>query len=210
VTRVAVGARWAREHLVRAALPIAWTCMLAGCAGDSDLARPERRLFALGKASYADVVARFGPPQRTADVVRNGAQIRVIWYSFTGSPAESTTPGEIPVRVLECDFADGVLVGRIFASSFKSDSTDFDETLALAIRKGATSSEEIEIMMGRPSAYFLPPLVARPATTAVGYFYAPAAQDAGGGGWTFHKSLVVAFDDKDLASDISLTAPHGK
>jgi hypothetical protein len=189
---------------------MAGTCALVGWAGDADLARPERRLFALGSASYADVVARFGIPQRTADMVRNGAHIQAVWYWYSGSQAEAAKQGEVPIRVLECDFADGVLVGRIFASSFKSDSTDFDESLARAIQKGTSSSEEVATLMGRPSAFFVPPLVKAPATTAVGYFFAPAAPETGVGGWTFRKSLTVAFDSKDAAYSVEVSAPQPK
>lgn len=196
-----------RARLTAGSLLMACTGVLVGCASDADLARPERRLFALGSASYADVVARFGPPQRTAEVFRNGARIQVVWYSHAGSPSEASRQGDVPIRVLECDFANGVLVGRVFASSFKSDSTDFDASLAPAIRKGATSSDEVEILVGRPSAFFVAPLVEAPAAAAVGYFAVPVDQGTGSGGWTFRKSLTISFDSKDLAYSVKVHAP---
>jgi hypothetical protein len=188
------------------ALVVALTCALMGCASDADLARPERRMLPLGSTRYDEVIARFGTPQRTAELVRNGARIQAIWYSYSGIQTEAVKQGEGPIRVLECDFADGVLVGRIFASTFKSDSTDFDESFARGIQKGTSTAGEVITLMGRPTAFFVPPLVKAPATMAVGYFFAPAAREMGSAGWTFRKNLIVTFDDKDVAYSVETSA----
>jgi hypothetical protein len=188
------------------ALVLALTCALVGCAGDASLARPDGRVLPLGSTRYDEVVARFGTPQRTAELVRNGARIQAIWYSYSGVQAEAVKQGEVPIRVLECDFADGVLVGRIFASTFKSDSTDFDESFARAIQKGASTSGEVIVLMGQPTAFFVSPLVKAPASMAVGYFFAPAAPETASVGWTFRKNLIVTFDDKDVAYSVEASA----
>lgn len=199
-----------RAQSATGAVLLALTCALAGCAGDADLARPERRVLALGSTSYAQVVARFGTPQRTAELVRNGARIHAIWYTYSAPQAEPVKRGEVSIRVLECDFAGGLLVGRIFASTFKSDSTDFDESFGHAIQKGVSTADEVTTLMGQPSAFFVPPLVKAPATTAVGYYFEPTAPETASVGWTFRKSLTVTFDDKDVAYSVEVSASQRK
>jgi hypothetical protein len=180
---------------------------LVGCASGGDMTRPDRRLFPLGSATFADVVARFGTPQASSESVRDGVRIRTIWYSYSDAHAEPAREGVVPVRLLEYDFSADRLVGQIFASSFKSDSTEFDPNLARVILTGVATSDEVVTLIGRPSALFLAPMVKAPATTGVGYFEEPMLE---GAGWSFRSSLTVSFDDNDHAVGVELRAPAGQ
>jgi len=200
--------RWQRRWAVLLAVGLLELAAgLAGCAAGGDMTRPERRLFPLDSATYADVVGRFGMPQASAESVRDGVRIRTIWYAYTDSHAEPTREGIVPVRLLEYDFVGNNLVGQIFASSFKSDSTEFDPTIARVVLKGVATSEEVATLIGRPSAFFLAPMVKAPAKTGVGYFEEPMRA---GTGWTFRRSLTISFDENDHALGVELTPPGGE
>lgn len=200
--------RWQRRWAVLLAVGLLELAAgLAGCAAGGDMTRPERRLFPLDSATYADVVGRFGMPQASAESVRNGVRIRTIWYSYSDPHAQPARQGVVPVRLLEYDFVGDKLVGQIFASSFKSDSTEFDPTLARVVLKGVATSEEIVTLIGTPSAFLLAPIVKAPAKTGVGYFEEPIKS---GTVWTFRRSLTISFDQNDRAMAVELTPPGGE
>jgi len=200
--------RWQRRWAVVFAVGLLeLTIGLAGCAAGGDMTRPERRLFPLDSATYADVVGRFGMPQTSADWVRDGVRIRTIWYSYSDPHAVAAREGVVPVRLLEYDFVGDKLVGQIFASSFKSDSTEFDPTIARVVLKGVATSEEVATLIGRPSAFFLAPMVKAPAKTGIGYFEEPMRK---GTGWTFRRSLTISFDENDYAIAVELTPAGGE
>ena len=186
---------------------MALLAVLAGCAG-RDFVRPSPEAFRLGHTTYAQVVDRMGEPRAVSDMVQNGQKVRSMTYRYTTTTDTSWETGVVPVRTLVCYVHQERLVGYEFVSSFKVDSTDFDETKLAAIRKGHSTRAEVLQLLGQPSAYYIPPMVTATAGEAIGYGY--AGREASGRYRAFSKTVRITFDAQDRVADIAYTSAGGK
>ena len=182
---------------------IALLAVLAGCAG-RDFVRPSPEAFRLGHTTYAQVVERMGESRAVSDGVQNGQKVRSITYRYTTTTDTSWETGVVPVRTVVYYFHQERLVGYAFVSSFKTDSTDFDETKLAALSKGHTTRAEVLQLLGQPSAYYIPPMVTATAGEAIGYGY--ARREASGRYRAFSKTLRITFDAQDRVADIAYTS----
>jgi hypothetical protein len=182
---------------------IALLAVLAACAG-RDFARPSPEAFKLGQTTYAQIVQQRGEPNSASDGVQNGQRVRSVTYRYTTTADTSWETGVVPVRTLVFYFHQERLVGYEFVSSFKADSTDFDETKIAALSKGRTTRAEVMQLLGKPSAAYIPPMVTATAGEAIGYGY--ARREASGRYRSFHKALRVTFDDQDRVADVDYTS----
>ena len=181
--------------------------VLAGCAG-RDFVRPSPEAFRLGHTTYAQVVERMGEPRAGSEMVQNGQKVRSVTYRYTTTTDTSWETGVVPVRTLVCYFHQDRLVGYEFVSSFKADSTDFDETKRGALSKGHSTRAEVLQFLGQPSAYYIPPMVTATAGEAIGYAY--AGREASGRYRSFSKTLRITFDAQDRVADIAYTSAGAK
>ena len=178
--------------------------VVAGCAG-RDFVRPSDDTFKLGQTRYEQVVQQLGEPRRRATLLRNGKNIEAVSYSYATNFDEPLESGVVPARALSYFFADGVLVGQEFVSSFKADNSDFDATKVPAIAKGSTDRAEVIRLFGRPTGGYVFPMVKETSREAIGYTYAAAHRRPFGVRFS-RKSLRVSFDAADKVSDVEFTA----
>src|SRR5215470_4295244 len=84
-------------HRVRAhCIPFVAALLVAsfGCAGGPrDFARPLPNEFALGRATEADVMGRFGSPQERGRAMKDGVEVMSMSYSYGDASARASAPG---------------------------------------------------------------------------------------------------------------------
>src|SRR5712691_6068489 len=139
---------------------MALAALLNGCAG-RDFVRPSADSLALGKTTYAEIVARYGSPSREGTMLKNEQTVKTITYAYATKAGTPLVSGVTPARAAAFYFNDLVLVGHEFASSFQEDHTDFDETKVTRIKKGETTRAQVVELMGTPTGTYIFPLVQR-------------------------------------------------
>ena len=182
---------------------------LAGCAG-KDFVRPAPDAFKLGETRYSQVVQQLGEPRKSGDVVRNDKPVKSITYVYASSGGEASEAGVTPARGLTYYFYNDMLVGQEFLSSFKADSSNFDETKVERIRKGETTRAEVIQLLGAPTASFVPPMARSSSGETIGYAYAAAHAGLFTGFKASVKSLRVSFDDRGLVSEVDYSSAGNK
>ena len=191
------------QRIAGLAGPLAVLLGLVACAnGGRDFIRPEAGSFKLGQTTYAQVVQKTGEPKTVSDALRNDKPVKNIVYSYANAAGQPLEAGVTPYRAMTYSFYNDVLVGAQFMSSFKSDNSNFDDTLVDRIKKGQTTRAEVIQLFGPPSASFIAPMVKETSGDAIGYSY----QAIRGGiltGLKMHlKALRISFDDKGVVVDV--------
>jgi hypothetical protein len=194
---------------IRIVYVLALLLALTGCAG-RDFVRPSSNTFTLGQTSYSQVLQQMGEPRNAGEVLKNGKNIKSISYAYASKGGDPLEDGVIPARALIYYFDNDILVGQSFLSSFKSDSSNFDNTRIESIKKGQTTRAEAIQILGKPTASFIPPMVKATAGEAIGYSYQTTRGSAFTGLKFFRKMLLVSFDDKGLVSDIEYSSSGTK
>jgi hypothetical protein len=193
--------RQMRSHL---ALVLAGLMLLvAACATPKGFTRPDPEAVQLGKSREADIRSRFGKPQDVTTQTIGGRPITSLSYTHAESPPDAA---KVPVRVMVFMFADGVLVGHQYLSSFNDDTTDFDEVRAGRIARGQTTARQVVDLIGRPGGEFIHPLAKLKDGRAFVYNYSLTEKNAGSRRLTTSsKTLVVNFDTAGVVSDVDLS-----
>lgn len=177
--------------------------VLAGCAG-KDFVRPSSETFQLGQTTYSQVVQRMGEPQRTGVVEKNGKEIKTIGFVYASVGGEPSESGVTPARVQAYFFHKNILVGQEFISSFKSDSSNFDETKTALVKKGETTRPEVIQIFGQPTATYIEPVIKASHGEGVGYAYTTVRGGPFTGIKTFTKILRISFDEDGIVSEVEL------
>ena len=190
-----------RDHLgFDQALFLVWVFVASfGCAGAArDFVRPQPQELALGKATSADIVARFGPPQQQGRAIKDGVEVTSLSYSYADVGAQASAAGVSAAKAMAFYFAGDRLVGYESISTFKADSSDFDDTRVSDITRGLTTEAQVRDLIGRPSGMYIYPLTSAPDERALVYVYgekkgtAPLAR----------KQLLVAVDTAGIVRDV--------
>jgi len=177
--------------------------MVTGCAG-RDFAGKDITTFELGKTTYAQVVQEMGEPRSSSNTLKNGSEITTISYAFSTVGGAPLDQGVTPARGISFSFHNNMMVGKSFNSSFRVDNTDFDNSKVPSLVKGKTTREEVINIIGKPTAFAIPPM-SKDAGGQIGYSYAATSGGAFTGFQIFRKSLVVEFDDQGITSEVTYT-----
>lgn len=183
--------------------------LLAACAG-TNFVRPDTGTFALGRTTYAQVVQKMGEPRNVDNGLKNGKPIKTITYVYASVTGEAAEPGVHPARALGYSFYNDTLVGQEFISSYKSDSSNFDDSKVELIKKGSSTRSDVVTLMGQPTASFIAPMVKQTQGEAYGYTYQALRGNAFTGFTRYLKILRVSFDAKGVVSDIDYTSSGSK
>jgi len=177
------------------------SALLTACAG-TNFVRPADNTFKLGKSTKQEVINAMGKPMVTSQALKNDVPVETIAYNYAAG-AQSLVGGVTPARSTAFSFANGILVGQIFSSSFAEDKTDFDETKVSDIRKGKTTKDEVIKLLGRPSGHIIYPLIAPKDGTGLVYQY----NQTKGTAFTlklYAASLVVTVGKDNVVTDVTL------
>ena len=88
---------------------------------------------------------------RRGDALTNGKSVKSITYVYASAGSEPAPRGVDSARGLTYYFYDDRLVGQEFISSFRSDSSNFDETKVESLRKGETTAPPSSRRWVRPA-----------------------------------------------------------
>lgn len=178
---------------------VALMVLVAGCAG-RDFQRPAPDAYTLKKTTYDQVIASLGKPYQEGTLMSNGVSLKTASYAYSSVGGAGAFDGITPARAVGFYFRDGVLVGQEFISSFKDDSTYFDERLAELAKKGMTR-EQGRAALGPATGHYLYPLI----------------EDTRGEGWVYQymhlrgfrqhrRQLLVEFDEAGSVTKSTYTS----
>jgi len=102
-------------------------------------------------------------------------------------------------------FYNDILAGYEFVSSWAEDNTDFDAKKINAIVKGKSTKAEVIQLLGKPSGFYVYPMIKSQSGEAAAYVYSDAKGTAFNMKF-FRKVLVVTFDAGDITSDVEFSS----
>ena len=178
--------------------------MLSGCAG-TDFVRPDASSLVNGQTTFAQLRASMGAPWREGTVLKNEKTLKIASYAYASTGGQPRHPGVTPARAISLYFYDDTLVGHEFVSSWAEDHTDFDEGKVKDVVKGKTTRAELTQLLGKPSGYYIYPMIKATTGEAAAYVYS----ETSGSVFNlkiFRKRLVVTFDAAGVASDVEFTS----
>jgi len=175
--------------------------VLGGCAGSSSSVstQPDDG-FVLGQTTRQDILQRLGSPYREGTVTKNGKQLKTLTYAF-GMGAAPNRPGINAARGQGFYFLDDKLAGYDFASSWKEDQTDFDAAKLPGIKKGVSTRDDVQRLMGRPGGRYAYPMIPNQSGQADVYLYYETRGSAANLKF-YQKLLVVTYDDRKVVSAV--------
>ena len=175
--------------------------LLQGCAG-TDFVRPNANALELGKTTPAQIVAQMGEPKSRGVVKKDGTLLESMTYVYASLGGEPADKGVTPTRVQVFFFYNDILVGREFQSSFKSDSSNFDETKIALLEEGKTSRADVIRIFGEPTGAYIAPVVEEGTREAIGYAYQAIRGGPFSGMKIFRKVLRISFDENSIVSKV--------
>jgi hypothetical protein len=180
---------------------LASVVFVLACASTApNFSKPKLEWMKFGQTSRADIVARYGPPEREVQFTRNGqvvSQLNFRYVATFGSDAEK--------RRLGFYLAGDRVVGYEFGDSFMDQETDFDSKKVGTVAKGVTTREQVLSLFGNPLG-----VLAYPATTqdetAAGDFVFLYAHRSSSGGKVELKRLRVTIGGDNLVKDLNFNS----
>lgn len=177
------------------------TVTLAACAGTQFQRVPDSALV-LGQTNEAEIDARLGKPFQQGSVVKNGKDVTSKSFSYAEAYGNSVKKDIVASRSQTFYFHDRKLVGYSFASTWRADSSDFDETRVSQIEKGKSTYADVVRLLGQPGGRLAYPMTDSPDEHAVTYRFSQVngrEQKMK----VFVKQLVVTLDDKKLVTGVT-------
>lgn len=191
---------------IKFALFISILIIIYGCSSRKDFIRPSQDTFKLGTTSYPMVVQKLGEPKYEGSMLKNEKTIKAIAYSYSSVINDDLGLNAIPARTMSYLFFDDILVGEEFISSFKSDSSYFEDGKINELFKDKTTRSEVIKLFGRPSCYYIYPMNKDIHGESIGYIYGVSTKEPFNEIKHFNKTLIISFSDKDIVSDVSFTS----
>jgi outer membrane protein assembly factor BamE (lipoprotein component of BamABCDE complex) len=193
---------------MRSTILTAITASLFGCAS-TNFVRPDLESLHNGKTTYVQVTAMMGKPRHEGVVIKNDKTLTTAAYAYASNLGQPLHPNGIAVRAITFYFYNEMLVGHAFVSSWAEDHTDFDEGKLTNISKGKTTRAEVLQLLGKPSGYFIYPLIKESTGEAAAYVfsetrYAPIKYKF------YRKELVVTFDTHGVVTDVEFVSSGSK
>lgn len=160
---------------------------LGGCAtAGRDFPRPTPETAVVGQTTNEQIRLTFGVPREehtysatssTADALSGSEKSATtstrtrLWYFFADPMAATNSPGAIAQRRGSFYFTGGKLVSYHYSSTFKADSTDFNEALVSKLERDRTTLSEAEEILGKPSGMGVKPATGDDVGTQHYYTY---------------------------------------
>lgn len=180
--------------------------ILTGCAAGTDFIRVADLELALGKTTFDDIKTRMGrEPYQISFDTKNERKLKLASYQYSSRlGGEPRVPGITPGRAQIFIFADDILVGHVFVSSFKEDSTWFEDRDVLILKEGETTRAQVIDLFGEPDGFFIHPLVEDENVTAIVYSYTQLST-SGLSINRWQKDLVISFDEDGVVTEVTYT-----
>ncbi len=163
---------------------------LAACQQGRDFAKPSPESFVLGTTSRAEIVNRFGPPERQSSEIRSDTAT-VQGDPFAPAPMSGTFAaatyihrdrtnvlfgGAGEAKSIVFVFWNDVLVSYNYASNFSTDSSNFDDSKVTSLEKGKMAKVDVIQLLGAPTGRRVYPLIQNQGDEEFIYAYANVVQ----------------------------------
>lgn len=173
---------------VRALLAGCALLAAAGCVPvGRDFIRPAPERVEIGTTTPEEVRAKFGPPRSERTWARGdleiakeigapfgaprvGGSMTELYYYYENRGGVASVQGVEPSRSAHFWFWNGRLAGYRSSSSFKADSTGFDEAKAAAVKPWQTLRANLIAALGEPSGRRAYPLAPAPEMEILTWF----------------------------------------
>lgn len=176
---------------------------LAGCAG-KDFVRPDSGALMNGQTTYNQIAQQFGKPYAEGSVLKNDKFVKTVSYAYASVGGKSHRGGTA-ARAMGFYFVDDTLVGYEFVSSFAEDNTDFDEMKINQITEDKTTLHEVIQLLGKPSGYYIYPMIESESGEAAAYVYSETKGSAFNMKM-FRKILVITYDSGRVVTKVEYTS----
>lgn len=196
--------------------------LLGGCGAGRDFKMPAQGALKLGVTTPAEAVALLGKPlahstERVNEVAKTSAPQSVFTavrqpgiyesdsYIYIDTSQQGIVGGfanKRPARFLRLVFWNGTLAGYLSWSSFKNDSTNFDESRIPKVERGKSTEADVLALMGKPSGGAIFPLISAREGHEIIYAY---IEDDVHDGQRHVKNFSVYFDAADVVRDMQST-----
>jgi hypothetical protein len=197
---------------------------LGACHTGHDFPRPTPDSLVLGQSMRAEILRTYGKPTRESSAVLSSAQTEgVTRGEFDMTPVSGSFATLIylyadrtrmvlmgarsppPAKVAAFDFWNETLIAYNFVSTFKEESSNFDDSRIAEIRKGQSTKADIAQLFGPPSGRAIYPAVQHQGNEKFVYSYVQVRNSE-----RFAKRLEVLFDANGIVLDyrfVSDTTP---
>ncbi len=181
---------------------------LSGCAGTAFVKTSDEQL-ALGKTSESEIRQKMGTPYREGVVTKNEKQLKTLTYAYANTGGEASGPGVTAAKAQAFYMHQDKLAGYEFISSWKEDSTDFDESRIAQIKKGVSTRSDVLQIMGPPGGKYIYPLIPNQDDEALVYAYNQVKGSAFNLKF-YSKMLVVSFSRQGVVTNVEYTSSGEK
>lgn len=160
---------------------------LTGCAGQA-FVKPDTAELKLGETTYSEFITLAGEPYTKRYIESDVKSLQVLEYAHAVAGLNSFFGGKVQSKGFLAVFSKNVLVGYKYESTYKSDSTDFNENYYSQIIKDKTTELEIRNNLGEPDGICIYPLTKEKGDKTLLYSY----------GYTYSSGLGVKGSGKSL------------
>ena len=145
--------------------------LTSGCVSSKYEKRVSNDTIVLGQTTLPQVKEMLGKPMQSTTETINDYEIKSLLYGYSGLLYTSGDGKDgkkvAPERKQNFYFHNDVLVGQVFTSSWKEDSTAFDTDKVKSIKEGVSTRKDVETLFGQPTGSFLFPIVEKNETSII-------------------------------------------
>ena len=183
--------------------------VLSGCAGTATFVKTPDDQLILGKTSEAEIRQQRGKPYQEGIATKNEKPLKTLSYAYASAGGEGNALDVTAAKSQNFYIFQDKLAGHEFVSSWKEDSTDFDETKIAKIQKDVTTRSEVIKIMGPPGGKYGYPLIPGREDEALVYAYNHVKGSAANLK-RYNKLLVVSFNKQGIVTNVEYTSSGEK
>jgi len=145
--------------------------LIFGCVSSKYEKRISNDTIVLGQTTLSQIKKMLGEPVESTTDTINEYEIKALLYRYGGllyTSADGKDGKKVaPERKQNFYFHNDVLVGHVYTSSWKEDSTAFDTDKVKSIKEGISTRKDVEALFGLPTGHFLFPIVGKNETSII-------------------------------------------
>jgi hypothetical protein len=185
----------------RVSITVFITVFLTACAAGTDFQRLEVNQLVYGTDTPETIKQKLGKPSREGTITKNEKQFSTMSYAYASGRGSAAYKGVTAARGQGFYFFQNKLVGHDFVSSWKVDSTDFDESKIGEIKEGNTTIQEVIELLGSPDGEYIFPLATNETEKAKVYLYSQVKGSVFSMKF-YRKLLIVTHDENGIVTEV--------
>jgi len=193
----------------RVSITVFIAVFLTACAAGTDFQRLEVNQLVHGTDTPETIKQKLGKPSSEGTITKNEKQFQTISYAYASGRGSAAYKGVTAARGQGFYFFQNKLVGHDFSSSWKVDSTDFDESKISEIKEGSTTIQEVIELLGNPDGEYIYPLARNETEKAKVYSYNQVKGSVFSMKF-YQKVLVVTHDENGIVTEVEYVSSGEK